>query len=62
MAMVIIFLLVTLLCIVATLRELRTKNILAVGLAGLSVLVFGWFTIMTFIAILNGHGVPTGHA
>jgi hypothetical protein len=56
MGLVILFGLVTILCAIAVLRELRTKNFLAVGLAGLTVLVFGWFTVMTFISLLSGGG------
>ncbi|WLR49776.1 DUF2759 domain-containing protein [Bacillus tianshenii] len=61
MGLVIIFTLVTLLAAVGTLRSLSRKNGLAILFAGGTTLVFGWFTVMTFIAILNGHGVPTAH-
>lgn len=61
MGIVIIFTLVTLLCVAGTLRSLKSKNMLATIFAGASVLVFGWFTVMTFIGILGGHGVPGAH-
>ncbi|WP_458412499.1 DUF2759 domain-containing protein [Schinkia sp. CFF1] len=59
MGLVIIFALVTLLCLAGTFRALKEKSFLAVFFAGASVLTFGWFTVMTFIGILGGHGVPT---
>ncbi|WP_017755775.1 DUF2759 domain-containing protein [Calidifontibacillus oryziterrae] len=61
MGLVIIFTLVTLLCAYGTLRSLKAKNMLGIFFAGASVLVFGWFTVMTFIGILGGHGVPGAH-
>ena len=53
MGLVIIFTLVTLLAVFATLRTLREKNFLAGGFALATVLVFGWFTIMT--VLYNGY-------
>ena len=61
MGTVIIFALVTILCAIATLRELRRKNALAIFFSGASLIVFGWFTIMTIIGMTQGHGIPTGH-
>lgn len=58
MGLVIIFTLVSIFSAIGTLRSMKNKNILATGFAGATLLVFGWFTVMTFIAILNGHGVP----
>lgn len=49
MGLVIIFALVTLLAVFATLRTLREKNLFAGGFAIATVLVFGWFTIMTVL-------------
>ncbi|KEK26194.1 DUF2759 domain-containing protein [Bacillus gaemokensis] len=49
MGLVIIFALVTLLAVFATLRTLREKNMLAGGFAVATVLVFGWFTVMTVL-------------
>ncbi|ABS23217.1 DUF2759 domain-containing protein [Bacillus cytotoxicus] len=54
MGLVIIFALVTLLAVFATLRTLREKNLLAGGFSIATVLVFGWFTVMT---VLN-NGYP----
>ncbi|HHY73023.1 MAG TPA: DUF2759 domain-containing protein [Bacillus bacterium] len=61
MGLVIIFALVTVFSLAGTFRSLKQKSMLAVLFAGGSTLVFGWFTIVTFIAILNGHGVPVAH-
>ena len=52
MGLVIIFTLVTLLAVFATLRTLREK-LFASGFAIATVLVFGWFTIMT--VLYNGY-------
>lgn len=60
MGTVIIFALVTILAAFGTLRSLRNKNALAILFAGGTFLVFGWFTVMTIIAMTGGHGVPTG--
>lgn len=61
MGLVIIFTLVTIVAAIGTLRSLVRKNMLAVFFAGGTTAVFGWFVVMTFIAMLNGHGVPTAH-
>ncbi|KAA0549426.1 DUF2759 domain-containing protein [Bacillus sp. BGMRC 2118] len=57
MGLIIIFALVTLLALFGTIRSLREKNILAVVFAAGTLVVFGWFTIMTLIH----HGFPTAH-
>ncbi|MBM6617266.1 DUF2759 domain-containing protein [Bacillus suaedaesalsae] len=57
MGLIIIFALVTLLALFGTIRSLREKNILAVVFAVGTLVVFGWFTIMTLIH----HGFPTAH-
>lgn len=57
MFIAIVFILVALLCAFAVVRELRNKNLLAVAFSGVSLLVFGWFGIMTLIS----GGWPTGH-
>ncbi|MBM7569672.1 putative membrane protein [Aquibacillus albus] len=51
--MAIILLVVAVLCLVAVFRELKAKNFFAVGFAGISTLVFGWFSIMTILSELN---------
>ena len=57
MGLVIIFALVTLLGVFASLRTFREKNMLGAGFSVATVLVFGWFTIMT---LLNS-GYPPAH-
>jgi uncharacterized membrane protein len=57
MGLIIIFALVTLLAVFGTIRSLREKNILGLAFAAGTVVVFGWFTVMT---LLN-HGFPTAH-
>lgn len=52
MVLAIMLLFVTILCALAVFRELKTKNLFAVGFAGISTLVFGWFSIMTIISEL----------
>jgi hypothetical protein len=62
MGTVIIFVFVTILCAIATFRSMKQKNVLALGFAGLSFLVFGMFTAMTIVSILTrGGGIPGGH-
>lgn len=55
MGLVIIFALVALLGLAATLRAFKDKNILAILFAGGSTVVFGWFAIMTVV----NSGFPT---
>ncbi|TYS68715.1 DUF2759 domain-containing protein [Sutcliffiella horikoshii] len=57
MPLVIIFGLVTLLCVFGLVRSLKEKNFLAVLFAFGTVAVFGWFTVMTVIE----HGYPVAH-
>jgi uncharacterized membrane protein len=52
MVLAIMLLVVAILCAFAVIRELKTKNFFAVAFAGVSALVFGWFSIMTLIAPL----------
>nr|WP_075034801.1 DUF2759 domain-containing protein [Halobacillus dabanensis] len=47
MVTAILLLLVTILCVFAVFRELKTKNFFAVLFAGISALIFGWFSVMT---------------
>ncbi|MDR6998737.1 DUF2759 domain-containing protein [Neobacillus niacini] len=56
MGLVIIFALVTVLALIAGLRALKNKNLLAAFWGVASFLVFGWFVVMTVIH----HGIPTG--
>ncbi|CAM4130776.1 membrane protein [Bacillus manliponensis] len=57
MGLVIIFALVTLFAVIASLKTLRAKDMLGAGLSVATVLVFGWFTVMT---VLNS-GYPPAH-
>ncbi|WP_246945931.1 DUF2759 domain-containing protein [Bacillus pinisoli] len=57
MGLIIIFALVTLLSVVGLVRSLREKNILGIVFAAGTLVVFGWFTVMTLIH----HGFPTAH-
>lgn len=61
MSLAIIFTLVSLLAVFAFFREIKRKNALAVIFSALTIGVFGWFTVMTFIDIMAGGGAPTGH-
>ncbi|MFB4164573.1 DUF2759 domain-containing protein [Alteribacillus sp. JSM 102045] len=47
MALGVMMLVVAILCGIATIREIKRRNFFAVGFAGISFLVFGWFSIMT---------------
>ncbi|SDH50204.1 Protein of unknown function [Alteribacillus persepolensis] len=47
MAFGIMMLFVAILCAIAVIREVKERNFLAVGFAGISFLVFGWFSVMT---------------
>jgi hypothetical protein len=55
--LVVIFLLVTLLALVATFRTLKEKNMLGVVFSAAALFVFGFFTIMTIIY----NGYPPAH-
>ncbi|KHF38076.1 DUF2759 domain-containing protein [Halalkalibacter okhensis] len=58
----IIMLITALLCAVAIVREVRRKNFFAVGFAGITFVVFGWFAVATIISIITtGGGAPTAH-
>jgi uncharacterized membrane protein len=57
MGLVVIFALVTLLSVFSTLKTLKNKNMLGIAFSAATLLVFGWFTIMT---VLN-NGYPPAH-
>ncbi|MBB6454266.1 putative membrane protein [Salirhabdus euzebyi] len=40
---------VAVLSLIAVFREAKKRNIFAVGFAGISTLIFGWFSIMTIL-------------
>ncbi|WP_209123056.1 DUF2759 domain-containing protein [Alkalihalobacillus sp. BA299] len=48
--------LVAIFCAWGLIREVRNKNFFAVGFAGISLAVFGWFGVMTLFS-----GGPGGH-
>ncbi|MDC3413396.1 DUF2759 domain-containing protein [Aquibacillus sp. 3ASR75-11] len=49
MVLAVMLLVVAILCAAAVIREFKTRNFFAVAFAGVSALVFGWFSIMTLI-------------
>ncbi|GAA0443356.1 hypothetical protein GCM10008983_20710 [Lentibacillus halophilus] len=53
MTLGVIFLLVTLLAVVSVIRQMRIKNLFALGFSAVSVLVFGFFSIATIITELG---------
>ena len=57
MGTVIIFALVAILSVFATISALKNKNVLGIIFGGVSLLMFGWFAVMT---ILNS-GFPATH-
>lgn len=57
MGLVIIFALVTILAAYGTFTSLKNKNVLGLVFAFGSLVVFGWFTVMTLI----NSGFPTAH-
>ncbi|MGM7701966.1 DUF2759 domain-containing protein [Pseudalkalibacillus sp. Hm43] len=61
MALSIIFGLVTLFALWAVFRELKRKNVFALGFAFLTLAVFGWFTVMTVIDLFHTGGWGAGH-
>ncbi|MFG6148527.1 DUF2759 family protein [Halobacillus sp. B23F22_1] len=52
MVTAILLLLVTILCVMAVFREIKTKNFFAVLFAAGSAIMFGWFSVMTIYANL----------
>ncbi|GEL06936.1 DUF2759 domain-containing protein [Salisediminibacterium halotolerans] len=57
MALGVIFLLITILAFIGAVREFKKKNFFAVGFAGITVAVFGWFSVRTIVAfIMYGGG------
>lgn len=52
MVLAILFLLIAILCVLAVFREFKAKNLFSLAFAGISSLVFGWFSVMTIIAHL----------
>ncbi|MFD1363060.1 DUF2759 family protein [Lentibacillus salinarum] len=50
MVLAIFFLLVALLAIVSVIRQLKIKNLFALGFSAVAVLVFGFFSVATIIS------------
>lgn len=58
MVLGIILLLVTILSVISFVRQLKIKNLLALGFSALSVVAFGFFSVMTITCeLLPGLGV-----
>ncbi|WP_409301670.1 DUF2759 domain-containing protein [Peribacillus sp. SCS-155] len=57
MLLMVIFGLVTILALFATISSLKNKNLLGLVFAAGSTAVFGWFTVMT----IWHHGFPVAH-
>ncbi|MBM7646360.1 putative membrane protein [Scopulibacillus daqui] len=60
MAVGIIFLLIAILCLIGAIRAFKSRNFFGAGYAVITLAVFGWFSIMTIIDVLNGGGVQVG--
>lgn len=57
----IIFLLVTILAVISVFRQLKIKNMFALAISGLTVLSFGFFSIMTITCeLIPSLGICTG--
>ncbi|MFC2948176.1 DUF2759 family protein [Virgibacillus sediminis] len=50
----IIFLLVALLAVVSVIRQLKFKNLFALGFSAITALAFGFFAIATLISEISG--------
>lgn len=61
MGLAIIFAFVTLFSVWGFFRSFREKNFMGLAFAGLTVLVFGAFTVATMIDVLFGSGGGGGH-
>ncbi|WP_377888520.1 DUF2759 family protein [Alkalihalobacillus sp. R86527] len=61
MGLAIIFAFVTLFSAWGLFRSFREKNFMGLAFAGLTVLVFGAFTVATMIDVLFGSGGGGGH-
>lgn len=54
MVLAIILLLVTLLCVISIIRQLKLRNNFALAFSAVSALAFGFFSIATIIAEIKG--------
>ncbi|MGM9927328.1 MAG: DUF2759 domain-containing protein [Bacillus sp. (in: firmicutes)] len=57
MGLVVIFAFVTMLAALTTIKTLKTRNVLGLLFSAGTLVIFGWFSIMTAIH----HGVPVAH-
>lgn len=55
MVLALMLLVVTLLSVVSVIRQLKFKNILALGFSAVSVLVFGFFSISTIFCYITSN-------
>lgn len=49
-----IFLAVALLAVISIIRQMKYKNLFALGFSAVTALVFGFFSIATIISVLSG--------
>lgn len=54
MVLAIIFLIVTIVCAVSVVRQLKYKNLFALAFSAIATLVFGFFSIRTIIFLATG--------
>nr|WP_239549268.1 DUF2759 domain-containing protein [Scopulibacillus daqui] len=52
--------LIAILCLIGAIRAFKSRNFFGAGYAVITLAVFGWFSIMTIIDVLNGGGVQVG--
>ncbi|HLS60606.1 MAG TPA: DUF2759 family protein [Virgibacillus sp.] len=55
MVLALILLVVTILSVVSVIRQLKFKNILALGFSAVSALVFGFFSISTILCYITSN-------
>ncbi|WP_100010660.1 DUF2759 family protein [Lentibacillus sediminis] len=49
-----LFLAVALLAVISVVRQMKFKNLFALGFSAITALVFGFFSIATIISVLSG--------
>lgn len=55
----IVFLIITILAVIGGIREMKRMNLFAVGFSFVTVLVFGFFSVMTLYSLITtGEGAP----
>ncbi|HEX7063466.1 MAG TPA: DUF2759 family protein [Bacillales bacterium] len=60
MALAFIFLVITIFAIIGAFRGFKARNFFGGGFAVLTVLFFGWFSIMSLYAVFWGGGAVSG--